>query len=87
MKVRRYYHDPNQLMIDLRKEKGLTQQELANRLSVSQTMVAEVEAGRKQFTEEKQAFTAFILGATAKELFPERIDRRRAHFKKKYQNN
>ncbi|WP_054710559.1 helix-turn-helix transcriptional regulator [Bacillus sp. JCM 19041] len=87
MKVIRYHYNPNQLMIDLRKERDMTQQQLADELSVSQTMVAEVEAGRKQFNEEKQESIAYILGATAKELFPERIDRRRVNFKNKYQNN
>ncbi|GAF15014.1 hypothetical protein JCM19046_3467 [Bacillus sp. JCM 19046] len=70
MGSKRKYVEPNQLMIDLRKEKNLTQRELADMISVSQAMIAEVEAGRKRFAEVKALFVAYTLEVTTMELFP-----------------
>lgn len=70
MKGKRKYAKPNQLMIDLRKEKNMTQRELAEVVCVSQSMIAEVEAGRKRFVEFKATIVAFTLEASRNELFP-----------------
>ena len=55
---------------DIRKKKGLTQQELADRLSLSQAQVARLESGSSDMTLEQMRSFAKALNCEPWELLP-----------------
>lgn len=58
-------------MVELRKAKGLTQEELARQIGVSESMVSFYENGLKEPTIAKLHQIAAVLGCQAKDLIRE----------------
>lgn len=61
-------HAPGQRVAQLRKERGLTQQEMAERLGVSQPVVSDYECGALRLHGELIAKLAEILAVSADEI-------------------
>ncbi|WP_177194727.1 helix-turn-helix transcriptional regulator [Alteribacillus iranensis] len=60
---------PNIRLIGLRDDHDLTQAELARIIGVSQSMIAQVEAGKKDFTPKRQRMIAKTFDVTVDWLF------------------
>jgi transcriptional regulator with XRE-family HTH domain len=68
--------DVGRRVAELRRERGLTQAELADRASVSTNYVARVETGLQNLTLESLTKLANLFGLPIQEFFQEPADRR-----------
>lgn len=57
-------------IVELRKAKGLTQDDLANELGLSRTSILNIERGRHRTTTETLYAVCMLLGVTPNDLFP-----------------
>lgn len=68
----------NQRLIELREKAGLTQEQLAEKINVSQSMIARVESGDREPRKTIKQKLARFFGTTVEWLFYEQIDDRRS---------
>jgi len=73
----RLLRDAGRRLAEFREERGLTQQELADKLGVSMRYVQSVEAGAENLTLRSLAGYASVLGVAVPEVFQPPVSRRR----------
>lgn len=64
----------NQRLIELRKTTGLTQEDLAKEIGLTQSMIAHIEAGRKEPSKKYKIRLAKFFNVSVDWLFYEQID-------------
>jgi transcriptional regulator with XRE-family HTH domain len=53
----------NNRLLEIRKAKGLTQEEFADRIKISRSMISSIEEGRREVKERIISLTSFVFGA------------------------